>query len=309
MKNSIALIVGAVLLLQYQTFAVKGDDFDLRYMPEEQEGEAIMARMLKLGTKVAYRTESEKQKIWIYQPEGLKSDELRPCILYIHGGGWGGIPDMFAPQCLYFARRGMVAATIHFRGPKEPKGKGSPKTCLADARSAYRWIKENGKGYNIDPDRIVVSGGSAGGHLSLGLVTLGMEGIDNDGDNLETPIDPKALILYNPAFDLVDGWKGGQKKCVSAGMDPASFSPAHFVKPGLPDTLILSGSKDTIITPKMIHDFVGRMEVHGNKAEFVEYEGAGHSFYNYHKQKRFGEPFFIATCEEVERFLAERGFL
>lgn len=292
-----------------ETGSPQENDVDLQYIPQsDEELNAITAKMLATGTEVAYRNESEKQRLWIFEPQNLTPEELRPCLFFIHGGGWGGLPDAFAPQCLYFSRRGMVTVSIHFRGPKEPKEAGSPKTCLADARSAYRWIREHATEYHIDPDRIVVAGGSAGAHLALGLLTLSMDGIDNKGDPLSTPIDPKALILFNPAIDLVDGWKGGQKKCVAAGLDPKLFSPAHWVKPGMPDTLILSGSDDHVISPRMINDFVKRMEDHGNKATFIEYPDVGHGFFNYGKEKYNGA-YFIPTCEEVDRFLTTHGFL
>ena len=130
-----------------------GKDFDLQYVPaSEDECETLTQEMLSSGIEIAYRSESEKQKLWIFQPDDLQPDELRPCLFFIHGGGWGGFANAFAPQCLYFSRRGMVTVSIHFRGPKEPKGAGTPKTCLADARSAYRWIREHAKEYNIDPD-------------------------------------------------------------------------------------------------------------------------------------------------------------
>lgn len=284
-------------------------DFDLRYIAHDKaEAMAISEDMLSTGIEAAYRTDSEKQQLWIFQPDDLSPGERRACIFFIHGGGWGGSPAAFAPQCLYFSRRGLIAVSIHFRGPKDPPGSGSPKNCLADARSAYRWIREHANDYQIDPDRIVVGGGSAGAHLALSLVTISLDDIDNIGDNMDTPIDPKALILYNPAIDLVDGWSGGQKKCIAANIDPKTFSPAHAVKPGLPDTLIISGTRDHVISPQMIREFEERMKASGNVTTFIEYPDVGHSFFNYSRPEVKGA-YFIETCERVQQFLAERQFI
>jgi acetyl esterase len=295
MKKNTGIIVGLLLAM-----ICRAEDFDLNYFPKDgADKKAVLLKMLATGAEIAYRTESEKQKLWIFRPADVKEDELRPCVFFIHGGGWGGSPESLAPQSLYLARRGVVCVSIHFNGPKP-----SPKGCLADSLSAYRWVKQNGKKYNIDPDRIVVSGGSAGGHLSLAMVTI--PGCDHPDDDLSIPIDPKALILFNPAIDLVDGWGGGAKKCEKAGIDPSAFSPARFVKSGLPETLILSGGKDRLVPLTMVNTFMEQMKQHGNKCSFVEYPDAGHSFFNYGKEDNV---YFHQTMDEVEKFLCKLGYI
>ena len=130
-----------------------------------------MARSVKqLRGEVAaeeftYGDDHQNQKLWIFKPKGLKNDEVRPCVFFVHGGGWGGEAYYFAAQCVYLSRLDIVCVTIHFRGARP-----TPKNSLADSLSAYRWVKKNGKQHHIDTDKIVVSGGSAGGHLSLAMV-------------------------------------------------------------------------------------------------------------------------------------------
>ena len=96
---------------------------------------------------------------------------------------------------------------------------------------------------------------------------------------------PKGLVLFNPVIDLVDGWTGGQKKCSDNGIDPKTFSPAHFVTKNLPPTLVLSGSDDPLISPDQIRAFQKRMQDAGNRCDFIEYPGAGHGFFNYGRQR------------------------
>jgi len=118
-----------------------------------------------------YSHKHRDNKLWVFRPEGLKQDELRPCVFYIHGGSWGGNAPMFAPQCIYLSRRGIVGVSIEFR--RYDKNQGiSPKDCLADCISAYRWIKKHARSLHIDPDKIVIAGGSAGAHLALSMLTL-----------------------------------------------------------------------------------------------------------------------------------------
>ncbi len=79
---------------------------------------------------------------------------------------------------------------------------------------AYRWIIEHGDQHHIDVDKIVVSGGSAGGHLSLALSTIALD------DDPLIEHQPKGFVLFNPVIDLVDGWSGGRKKCEAKGIAP-----------------------------------------------------------------------------------------
>ena len=293
-------LVTAVLSILLLSLALWADDFDLNHNPKsKEESQKITEKMLKSGTEIAYRKDHPNQKLWIFRPTHLKKGDLRPCVFFIHGGGWGGSPESLAPQCIYLQQRGVVTVSIHFRRPGP-----SPKDCLADSLSAYRWIKKNAKEYGIDPDRIVVSGGSAGGHLALAMVTI--PGCDHPDDDKSIPIDPKALILFNPAIDLVDGWAGGQAKCRKGGVDPAEFSPAHKVKEGLPETLILSGEKDQVITPDMLKAFRKRMKEHGNKCTVILDPEGTHGWFNYGKGDGTA---FHKTMAEVEKFLAKLGYL
>jgi len=300
MNIILKIILSTSLFMTLVTATALADDFDLSYYPKDKkECSEIMQKMLKEGEEISYRKAHASQKLWLFRPEDIKDGELRPCVFFIHGGSWGGTASAFAPQCIYLKRRGIVAVSIHFRKPDR-----SPKDCLADVLSAFRWVKKYGKKYNIDHDRIVISGGSAGGHLALAMVTI--PGCDHADDDLSINIDPKGLILFNPVIDLVEGWPNGQKICEKAGFDPATFSPAHHVKPGLPETLILSGENDEIITPKMIKKFSKRMAKHDNKSNVIIYPDVNHAFFNY---GRLNNIYFNKTMNEVDKFLAKLGYI
>lgn len=277
-------------------------NFDLSKSPGDWlRSQPILKAMLETGEKYQYKSHSPGDNcLWVFRPEGLKKDELRPCVLYIHGGAWGGNAQMCAPQCIYLARKGIVGISVEFRR------NGDPRICLADCLSAYRWVKKNDAEINVDPSKIVLSGGSAGGHLALSMVTL--TGYDDPQDDLSIPIDPKALILYNPAIDLVEGWEGGREICKRNKIDPASFSPAQHVKVGLPETIIISGGLDNVITPKQIRDFQKRMEAKGNICTFYEYPEVGHGAFNYGWDK-VGSAYFLKAMGHVETFLKKLGYL
>ncbi|MFK8111381.1 MAG: sulfatase-like hydrolase/transferase [Rubripirellula sp.] len=266
---------------------------DLLYYPKDKAETADVTKaMLATGKEIVYGDPQIPQhRLWIFNPMEIQADEQRPCVFLIHGGGWGGRPESLAAQALYWQRRGLNAVSIHFRAPS---GELTPADTLRDARRAYRWIVEHGKDHHIDVDQLLVSGGSAGGHLSLALATIELE------DDPVIEHLPKAMVLFNPVIDLVDGWENGRKKCERANIEPQAFSPAHHPVANLPPILILSGSDDGLISPALIRGFQERMKAAGNSVEFVEYPDAGHGFFNY---GRHDNQYFQWTMWEFEKFL------
>ncbi|NND98717.1 MAG: sulfatase-like hydrolase/transferase [Pirellulaceae bacterium] len=269
-------------------------EHDFTYLPvDRKETDRITLELLQTGKEIVYGDPSIPQhRLWVFNPLDIQPDELRPCVVFIHGGGWGGKPESLAAQAVYLQRRGINTVSIHFRSPS---GELTPADTLRDARRAYRWIVQHGKEHHIDVDNLVVSGGSAGGHLSLALCTIALDD-DPVIDHL-----PKGLVLLNPVIDLVDGWSNGRKKCEAKGIDPKSFSPAHHVRAGLPPTLLLSGSDDGLIPPTLLEKFQASMQHAENHCELVIYPNAGHGFFNYGRDEN---QFFHPTMWRFESFLA-----
>ena len=101
----------------------------------------------------------------VFNPEGHKTTDARPAIVFFFGGGWnGGTPKQFEPHCQYLARRGMVAITAEYR--VKSRNKTSPFECVADGKSAVRFIRANAAKLGVDPKRVAAGGGSAGGHVA-----------------------------------------------------------------------------------------------------------------------------------------------
>src|SRR2546423_8837559 len=101
-----------------------------------------------------------------------------PAIICIHGGGFrAGTRQGYDGLCLKLAEQGYVAATVSYRlAPKYPF-----PAAVHDTKAAVRWLRANAAKYQIDPERIGVTGGSAGGHLAQFLgVTAG--GTEFEGD-------------------------------------------------------------------------------------------------------------------------------
>src|SRR6185369_11139495 len=101
-----------------------------------------------------------------------------PAILCIHEGGFrAGKRESYDSQCIRLAERGYVAVTVSYRlAPKYPF-----PAAIHDVKAAVRWLRANAAKYHIDPERIGVTGGSAGGHLAQFLgVTADVKEFEGD---------------------------------------------------------------------------------------------------------------------------------
>lgn len=225
-------------------------------------------------------------------------DQLLPAIIFFHGGGWtGGDPSYFFPHGRYLAHRGMAAFSAEYR-IKSRHGT-LPLKAMADAFSAMRWLRANARRYGVDPDRIVAAGGSAGGHLAASLAML--EGFDEPSDDLGISPRPQALILLNPAVyvDYGDGPEGFEGRAKEA-------SPILHIRPGLPPTLVMHGTKDETVPYPLSRLFCTLMRRAGNECRLVTFEGRGHGFFNYEKGNL---PDFRRSLAIIDRFLVEIGYL
>lgn len=242
-------------------------------------------------------------ELHLFQPADLKAGESRPAILFIHGGGWsGGQPSVMAMHCVHYARQGLVTATIRYRLLGAGKAT-SPADCLADAKSAMRYLRAHAAELGIDPQRIAAGGGSAGGHLAAALSTL--EGNDDPQDDLSVSCKADLLLLDYPAFDLVGAWKDGAAKCRKAGLDPGKFSPALAPLAAMPPTLILAGAEDPISSVASNRRFVQAMAAAGRDAELFTFAGKAHALFT----RRPADPHFQAVLGLGTRFLQDRGWI
>ena len=171
-------------------------------------------------------------RLFVFKPVGWMATDKRPAAVFFFGGGWSiGNPSQFTEHCKFLADRGMVAITADYRVKSRHNATGSD--CVADARDAVGWVRENAGRLGIDPMRLGAGGGSAGGHIAacLGTVGLGKEEFQNS--------IPNALFLFNPACVLapIDGekpWSIDLSKTMEKrmGVPPVELSPAHHVKTG-----------------------------------------------------------------------------
>jgi len=239
--------------------------------------------------------------IHVFKP--LPSKKPTAAIVFFFGGGWtGGHPKQFYQQCQYLASRGMVAISGEYR--IKSKHGTTPFDCVEDGKSAIRWVRQHAKELNIDPDKIVASGGSTGGHVAL--CTAIINGFENPDEDLTISSLPNAIIGYNPVFDTTDKGYGSEKV---KGRE-TEISPYHQIKKNLPPTLNFHGKKDTTVPYENAIRFTQRMKETGNSCELVTVDNVGHGFFNgEYFRKGAGNKYFNLTMYDTDVFLKKLGYL
>jgi acetyl esterase/lipase len=210
-----------------------------------------------------------------------------PCILCIHGGGFrAGNREGYNNLLIKLAGRGYAAATMEYRlAPKYQF-----PAAIYDVKAAVRWLKANAAKYHIDPERIGVTGDSAGGHLVQFLgVTADIKRFEGDEGNPEQSSRVACVVnRYGPsdftksygksvdAAEVLPLWLGGnvetalQKHIVS--------SPLNWVTPAAAPTLILHGTEDKYVAYEQGVWMRDRLKSCGVEVEMLTLEGAGHGF-------------------------------
>ncbi|MCH2074326.1 MAG: alpha/beta hydrolase [Puniceicoccaceae bacterium] len=248
-------------------------------------------------------------KIWVFNPT-VTPEKNAPALLFFFGGGWNsGSPTHFVKYCERLSERGMLGIVADYR-VKSRQGVQA-KTCVEDALDALRYITENATTLEIDPMRIGVGGGSAGGHLAASLGTI----------HASDPAAPKVMALFNPATvlapicdDLTDAPLGELEKMnalyqakeehlrTRIGLEPIELSPFHHVSSDSPPTIIFHGTNDKAVPYESAKLFASQLRKNGVFVDLKTYEGAGHGFFN-------REPYFSQTAKELEAFLLGLGWL
>jgi len=249
--------------------------------------------MLKPQELVYKKFDTTQLKLTIYQPQ--KIDKALPAIIFFFGGGWvSGSIEQFKTQAEYFAKRGIVAILVDYRVTK--RDQTTPFESLKDAKSAMRFVRKNASSLGIDSNRIIASGGSAGGHLAAACYTN--ETINEAIDDLSISAKPNALVLFNPVIDNGPDGYGYER----IGEKYTEFSPMHNVKKGFPPTIFFLGTADKLIPLETGQQFKAKIEAVGSRCEFHLYENQPHGFFN-------KSPFKEETLQKADNFLVSLGYI
>ncbi len=240
--------------------------------------------------------------LWIYRfdPDGHKpTEESRPAVVFFFGGGWnGGSVTQFEQHAKYLAARGMVTFVADYR--VKSRQQTDPDACVADGKSAIRWVRKNAVRLGIDPQRIAAGGGSAGGHVAA---TTGICDELDEPEEKDSQISSKAnaLLLFNPVYD--NGPEGYGHERVRQWF-PA-ISPAHNITKDDPPTIVFFGSEDPLVPVATAKKFDADLKTVGVESEVWIYEGQPHGFFNESKSPES----FLDTVLKMDAFLVKLGWL
>ncbi|MBU2904234.1 alpha/beta hydrolase [Arenibacter algicola] len=233
----------------------------------------------------------------VHYPPNMGSSKNYPAMVFFFGGGWvGGKRSQFLHQAQYFAKRGIVCFLADYRTSKI--NGTTPFESLKDAKSAIRFIRKNAAKFNIDGNKLIASGGSAGGHLAAATALI--EGYNDPVDDSTIDCIPNALVLFNPVVDNGPGGYGYER----IGDAYKDFSPLHNIKKAAPPTIVFQGTKDHLIPVVTAEYFKMVMEKVESRCDLKLYEGEGHGFFNYANLKAYK-----STVAEADQFLLSLGYL
>ena len=268
----------------------------------------LLPALLVAQNPVPTRSETYKNasdtdlKVFIFEPEGHKSGDSRPAVVFFFGGGWnGGTPSQFYPHCAHLASNGIVAMAADYR-VKSRQGT-SPFKCVEDGKSVVRWIRQNACKLGIDPNRVAAGGGSAGGHVAA--ATGNVPKLDAEDEDKNISSKPDALLLFNPVYD--NGPNGyGHSRVQPNWKD---ICPMHNIRKGAPPTVVFLGSQDKLIPVSTAEAYDKKMEEAGSRCETHIYEGASHGFFNFGRKGKDGTDYYADTVTKMDKFLLSLGWL
>lgn len=233
----------------------------------------------------------------VYSPSNVEVNKTNPAIVFFFGGGWTSRNfDQFKPHAEYFSQRGLVCFVVDYR-TKNVNGT-TPFEALKDAKSAMRYIRSHAEDFGINPDSIVASGGSAGGHLAAACAFV--EKYNETSDDLSVSCKPQALVLFNPVID--NGPEGyGYSTIKEAYVD---FSPLHNVSAPAPPNLFMIGTSDDLIPLATVVKYRNAIQNAGARCDVILFQGQEHGFFNYNNTDNYKKTVF-----DADTFLISLGYL
>lgn len=230
-------------------------------------------------------------------PEQMNPAEKYPALVFFFGGGWNsGSRAQFEHQADYFTKRGLICFLVDYRTKNQHKT--SPYESVKDAKSAIRYLRTHAENFQLDPNKIVAAGGSAGAHLAAATALI--DGYNENTDDQDISPVPNALILFNPVIDNGPGGYGYER----IGEEYKDFSPLHNIKADAPPTLFLLGTKDNLVPVLTAQYYQLVMEKVGSRCDLILYEDQQHGFFNYPNFE-----YYQKTVQAADDFLQSLGYL
>ena len=305
--HALRLTVGALSLVVAASVAAS----------EARDWTVRMANQYQVTPDVTYLTaDGYESKLDVIAPR--KPAGPLPTLLYIHGGGWvGGTKEGAMLRLLPYLEMGFAVVNVEYRLARVALAPAA----VEDGRCALRWVLSNADRYGFDPDRIVVSGHSAGGHLTL---TTGMlpasAGLDRRcparspagglADAHEPEMRVAAMVNWYGITDVADLVSGPNAKTYAVAwmggladwrVVAERVSPLSYVRSGLPPILTIHGDADDIVPFEHAVRLHQALDEAGVPAKLHTIERGGHG--------GFSDAESLAAYGAIRGFLVEHGVI
>lgn len=265
---------------------------------------AYLATGTQVTANVTYLTASGVElKLDIYRPRG--DGAPRPTALLFHGGGYRAESrkEAFVLNVIPWLQRGFNAVNVEYRS----SGHALAPAAVEDARCALRWVTERATEYSIDPDRIVLTGQSAGGHIAtIAGVVPESAGLDARC-NARVPPKVAAIVDWygpwdytalvdDPTRDYARTWIGPQPNRMEVAR---LVSPLTHVRSGLPPTFVIHGDSDPTVPYDQAVRGVEAMRKAGVPTELYTVPGGRHG--------NFPREHVLGIWAAIDAFLVKHG--
>lgn len=229
-----------------------------------------------------------KGKVDLYY--NLESKEPTPVVVNIHGGGWRKGQKEKQRGFGSFFKKGYAVANVAYRLSQQ----ATAPAAIQDVRCVLIYLYKNAEKLNIDTNKIVIMGGSAGGHLALMAGLLANDKRFDSNCNFEGEIKVAAIIDKYGVSDLTPfkEWKSAKIWLGSKFGDvefTKSVSPIYYVNAESPPVFIIHGDKDPIVPYSQSEKLYKKLVENNVKTEFMTVKGGLHGKFNYAQKNEFSE--------------------
>ena len=291
----------------------------LQPAPDRRSTVALFQQVRIVPNVVYARANGWEGKLDIYARRNAGSDAgaarpPTPTVIFIHGGGWvQGTKEGSVLRALPYIAMGYSVVNVEYRLANVSLAPAA----IEDCRCALRWIVANAKEYNLDPERLIIAGESAGGHLAL---TTGMiptsAGFDRSCQGPTEPPKVAAIVNFFGITDIADLLDGPNKKPFPEswpytvqwlGNQPnraelaRAASPLTYVRAGVPPTISIHGDADNLVPYSHSVKLQEAMQKAGVPHELVTIPKAGTAILlppNGSRRLRRSRNFLLPTCRQ-----------
>lgn len=239
----------------------------------------------------------------VYQSKRAASGAKRAGVLVIHGGGWvdGSKESIFEILCLPYLEKGLVVVNVEYR----QAATALAPAAVEDALTAAEWFRNNAARYGVDKNKIIVTGGSAGGHLAL------MVAMTPKQAKLGPTGKVAAVVNFYGISDVQDQLEGQNMRSYAVTWLPVSVpdrqelarrvSPITWVRKDLPPVVTVHGDADPVVPYEHGVDLTKALRAAGNIAELIPVPRGGHG--------NFGPEKLADLYRQIFIFLEKRKIL